>query len=567
MNVESIFGHITAMHRVTAGHHVTVAAAVGATVLTLDDTADFDEAGGQVLVSGQVYDYDAVDPIAHTLTLTEPLTVAAAVDDPAELFDPEVGGTIVVEYEADVLLDDQDPSDRPIQVSVPHGLVPMLEESVRGGIAEAVSLVRDGEHDWTIWQVEGKLASNLIADEAIQSAADAFSLAEDAMSAAEFAQATADGKINSFYQTTAPTSGMGIGDLWFDTDDRQAYRYNGTSWVSVQDQAIVNALAAAESAQVTADGKIVHFVGPTAPTAEGYGDIWTNTSMGNRRYYWDGDSWEPLISGNQAFADEFIGKTFTATSGGQFRTSSGADGIKINSSGLFGYNSSGALKTFISPSTGLFTTYGQANFYDEVYVYAGGGLTIAAGAQLFVDASFVQFNNGLEVFGSADFHGVATFDSTVNLGSNVAAFTSIGQITASSFQTGGSLHAGDVYVDGVPSTANAANAYMNPSTGRLLYSTSTERHKENIRPAEIDVEQALALQESFYESNLEEDDPTQVFVGFIAEQAADLGLDHWVARDDDGQPIGFNYATWPVAQQAILRNLHTRVLALEGATA
>lgn len=50
---------------------------------------------------------------------------------------------------------------------------------------------------------------------------------------------SADGGNLNFYQTTAPTTGMSTGDLWFDTDDgNKVYRFNGTSWVSVQDTKI-----------------------------------------------------------------------------------------------------------------------------------------------------------------------------------------------------------------------------------------------------------------------------------------------------------------------------------------
>ena len=52
-----------------------------------------------------------------------------------------------------------------------------------------------------------------------------------ALSKAADAQATADGKITTFYQTSAPTA-EGVGDLWVDTDnDNRMYRWNGTNWV------------------------------------------------------------------------------------------------------------------------------------------------------------------------------------------------------------------------------------------------------------------------------------------------------------------------------------------------
>lgn len=70
----------------------------------------------------------------------------------------------------------------------------------------------------------------------------------DALSAAQSAQSTADGKIKTYYQTTMPTDGS-YGDLWFDTDDKnKPHRHNGTTFVVVQDGAIVDAQNTATSA-------------------------------------------------------------------------------------------------------------------------------------------------------------------------------------------------------------------------------------------------------------------------------------------------------------------------------
>ena len=63
------------------------------------------------------------------------------------------------------------------------------------------------------------------------------------------AQAT---KTRTYSQTTAPTTGMITGDLWFDTDDsNKAYRYNGSAWVATDDTRIA-ANAAAISTETTA---------------------------------------------------------------------------------------------------------------------------------------------------------------------------------------------------------------------------------------------------------------------------------------------------------------------------
>lgn len=60
------------------------------------------------------------------------------------------------------------------------------------------------------------------------------------------------------------------------------------------DQAVTDAskaLADAEDAKVTADGKARTFFQDTPPVASGIGDIWFDTSDYNHRYWWDGSKW------------------------------------------------------------------------------------------------------------------------------------------------------------------------------------------------------------------------------------------------------------------------------------
>jgi len=72
----------------------------------------------------------------------------------------------------------------------------------------------------------------------------ASSTATSASSTATNALNAANSKIKSYYQNDAPTGGTYVdGDLWFDLNDQnKAYRWNGSSWVSVQDTKITNAL-------------------------------------------------------------------------------------------------------------------------------------------------------------------------------------------------------------------------------------------------------------------------------------------------------------------------------------
>jgi hypothetical protein len=142
----------------------------------------------------------------------------------------------------------------------------------------------------------------------------------DALSGAAAAQATADGKIDSYWQASAPGSAS-EGDLWFDTDDgNRQYRWTSGAWVAAADTRIGTALSAASDAQATADGKVVTFVQSSAPTAEAVGDLWLDSDDGNKIYRWNGTSWVALAMGTGALlassATEVAGATSVANISG-----------------------------------------------------------------------------------------------------------------------------------------------------------------------------------------------------------------------------------------------------------
>ncbi len=101
-------------------------------------------------------------------------------------------------------------------------------------------------------------------------------------------------KITTFYQSSAP-SGAISGDLWIDTGNGNILkRYSGSSWTAVQDAGIQNALNAAGDAQATADGKIMTYAQASAPSGDlDVGDLWIETDNNNRMYRWSGSSWVP----------------------------------------------------------------------------------------------------------------------------------------------------------------------------------------------------------------------------------------------------------------------------------
>lgn len=115
-----------------------------------------------------------------------------------------------------------------------------------------------------------------------------------AASAASAAQSTANKKITTYCQDESPKSDMASGDLWIKTKDNvnTLHRWNGKQWVQLQDAGIGKAQSAASSAQSIAKGKITTFCqGSPAPTAISVGDLWINTEDKNKLSRWNGTSW------------------------------------------------------------------------------------------------------------------------------------------------------------------------------------------------------------------------------------------------------------------------------------
>lgn len=162
---------------------------------------------------------------------------------------------------------------------------------------------------------------------------------------ADAAQATADGAVVTYFQSGAPwangdaTAGGATnpaaktGDIWYDADDGQAYRWSGpggtpvNQWVIIEDNSIAAALSAANNAQTTANSRITTFYAPVAsvPTALAIGDMWIVTDLGNqlRRATATGTaSWVTVQISGSAIAAGGIGDT---------QLGSGIDGAKLSS--------------------------------------------------------------------------------------------------------------------------------------------------------------------------------------------------------------------------------------------
>lgn len=186
---------------------------------------------------------------------------------------------------------------------------------IRAGILQAVN----GGNYWNLSTGEFVLTSNtVVGNSTIASIADvdgaktyADTVAGSAEAAAKTyadtvaneAKAIANAKITTYYQASAPTAAS-TGDLWIDIDDGNAlYRYDGTTWVSVDNADIQQALTDAADAQSTADSKIVTFAQAAAPSATGVGDLWIDTDDDNKMYRWSGSAWISCRDGQIAIGD------------------------------------------------------------------------------------------------------------------------------------------------------------------------------------------------------------------------------------------------------------------------
>ena len=146
---------------------------------------------------------------------------------------------------------------------------------------------------------------------------------------------TAKSKIVTYYQTSEPT-GATSGDLWIDTGNgNKLSRYNGSVWVSVQDEGIKTALTNAANAKAIADNKIVTFAQTSEPTATDIGDLWIDTDDSNKMYRWNGTTWISVRDTGIATA-QAMAESANSTQVSLYYRSSSATAPTINTSSSIG---------------------------------------------------------------------------------------------------------------------------------------------------------------------------------------------------------------------------------------
>lgn len=116
-------------------------------------------------------------------------------------------------------------------------------------------------------------------------------------------------------------------------------------------------------------------------------------------------------------------------------------------------------------------------------------------------------------------------------------------------------------------TSSAANMFID-NDGRIWKSTSARKYKQDIEDAAIDAAAVLRMRPRTWRdrAEVEKDPDTQTrYVGFIAEELDDLGLGEFVTRTPDGDVEGIAYDRLVAAVIPVLRDLDSRLRALESA--
>ena len=128
-----------------------------------------------------------------------------------------------------------------------------------------------------------------------------------------------DGGINTFYQSGTPTGT--IGDLWFNTSTNKLTRYNGSTWITIEDAGITTAIENAAAAANVADNKITTYYNDNPPTVDlidgdvldelDTGDLWFDTNDSNKLYRWSGTAWVSVQDGQISSLSTSLGNAIT----------------------------------------------------------------------------------------------------------------------------------------------------------------------------------------------------------------------------------------------------------------
>lgn len=239
---------------------------------------------------------------------------------------------------------------------------------------------------------------------------------------------TVDGEVVIYYSTRQPT-GVKNKDIWYNTSSNIIKRYDDGKWIDITDTTLGISLRGINDAQATADGKIVTFAQTSAPTAATIGDLWIDTDDKNRLYRWNGSKWveyrDKTIADAQATANNAYANAESIWNGskGIFFNSSNVKELALNST--VGLKITGVDGTYFqvkNNAMGFFKKDGTAMLYYENGNMVLSGIIAAQGGYIggaggWVIGTNCIYNGGASSLGKAG--GIHLGNNGISIGSAI----------------------------------------------------------------------------------------------------------------------------------------------------
>lgn len=180
----------------------------------------------------------------------------------------------------------------------------------------------------------------------------------------------------------------------------------------------------------------------------------------------------------------------------------------------------------------------------------GNGLTISGGLT-FNTPGQVNLNGTVNLNGNTLSMGGGTLQLgsgalNVNTGSinmNGQPLNGLASLTVSTggITTNGPMHADSMWLDGA--TSGVTTTATIGTSKQIVRTSSTRTLKKNIQDLDVSAEAIFAMRpRSFkYKGEYAKHMGPRTYSGFIAEELADLGLEIWVIRDEEGNPVSIDY--------------------------
>jgi len=308
----------------------------------------------------------------------------------------------------------------------------------------------------------------------------------------------------TFTQSTAPNASA-IGDIWFDTSNgNKQYRWDGSSWVAVQDAAIASAASDASTALASANGKNKVTYSTSTPSGTysniQTGDTWFvySGSVITAVYKWDGSSWTSQALNHTVIssidAGSILAGTITVALGitnpsGNFTVDASTGQLTAT-----GANISGSI-TASSGSIGGFTIGSGYLNYGSTYFYSGGSGTYALIDNSRIISAYQLVATGTAINSITTSGGIFAGSTNANAistsgGANIGGTTATYSLSVSNtvYLSGGygvnsswSPNTDNTYNLGISGSYRWSHVYANNTT----ITTSDARLKTEVKPSAL----------------------------------------------------------------------------------